>query len=114
MDGFRSEVGSICTGVPQGSVLGPLHLYVIWCDLKFTFLFRVLQAVHAVYAIPEIVKTKVSKPKRYYFLNVKTWPSPPKTANLNTPPCLRHGVGRFSKHCPNVYAKMKVKLLFLL
>ncbi len=41
--------------------------------------------------IPEVAKTKVSKPKT----------------------CLRHGVGRFAKHCPNVYAKKEGRSFIL-
>ncbi len=44
-----------------------------------------------------------------FFIKVKTRLRPPKTAHLNTPPttttCLRHYVGIFAKHRPNVYAK---------
>ncbi len=29
---------------------------------------------------------KVSNPKRYFFIKVKTHPCPPKTPHLNTPP----------------------------
>ncbi len=54
--------------------------------------------------IPEVAKTKVSKPKTLVFIKVKTLPSPPKTAHLNTPPRLRHDVGIFAKHRSNVYA----------
>ncbi len=50
--------------------------------------------------IPEVAKTKVSKPK-------------PKTAHLNTPPRLRHCVGRFAKHHPNVYAKKEGETIVL-
>ncbi len=46
--------------------------------------------------IPEVAKTKVSNPKRYSFIKVKTLPCPPKTAHSNTPLRLRYGVGRFA------------------
>ncbi len=45
---------------------------------------------------------------------VKTRPRTPKTAHLNMPPRLRHGVGRFAKHRPNVYAMKEGVILFSL
>ncbi len=42
-----------------------------------------------------------------------TRPRPPKTAHSNTPPRLRHGVGRFAKHRPNVYAKKEGRTIIL-
>ncbi len=38
--------------------------------------------------IPKVAKTKVSNPKRYFFIKVKTRPCPPKTPHLNMPPCV--------------------------
>ncbi len=38
-----------------------------------------------IYKIPEVAKTKVSKPEIFY-IKVKTLPRPPKTAHLNMPP----------------------------
>ncbi len=51
--------------------------------------------------IPEVAKTKVSKPKRYSVL--KLWLG--HASFTHVPTCLRHCVGRFAKHSLNVYAK---------
>ncbi len=50
-------------------------------------------------------KCKCLKTKEIFFIKVKTLPRPPKMAHSNSPPRLRHGVGRFAKYHPNVYAK---------
>ncbi len=48
------------------------------------FLWRVTSC-SCIDKIPEVAKTKVSKPEIFY-IKVKTLPCPPKTAHLNTPP----------------------------
>ncbi len=63
--------------------------------------------------IPEVAKTKVSKPKRYSLLNLRLDHAPLKRLIQTRPTCLRHDVGRFAKHCPNVYAK-KGGVIFIL
>ncbi len=57
--------------------------------------------------IPEAAKTKVSKAKEIFFIKEYTPPPPPPKKNgsfKHAPTCLRHCVGRFAKHHPNVYA----------
>ncbi len=70
---------------------------VIRCDFEFSFLKSVISRL-CIDNIPDVTKTKVSKPKRYSLSKQRL----PKTAHSNTPPRLRHCVGRFSKHHPNV------------
>ncbi len=54
--------------------------------------------------IPEVAKTKVSKLKRYSLSKLKLCHAPLKRLIQTRPTCLRHNVGRFAKHRPNVYA----------
>ncbi len=55
--------------------------------------------------IPEVAKTKVSKPKINSYIKVKTLPRPPKTANLNTPPHVYIMVWEDLQFHQNVHAK---------
>ncbi len=55
--------------------------------------------------IPEVAKTKVSKPKRYSWQKLRLDHAHLKRLIQTRPTCLRHGVGWFTKHRPNVYAK---------
>ncbi len=64
--------------------------------------------------IPEVAKTKVSKPKRYSLFKVKTLPSPLKWLIQTHPHMSTSRCGRFSKHRPNVLRKKEAWLLFLL
>ncbi len=63
--------------------------------------------------IPEVAKTKVSKPKRYSLSKLILDHAPLKQLIQTRPTCLRHCVGRFAKHRPNVYAK-KEGVIFIL
>ncbi len=56
---------------------------VLWCDFKFSFLFGVIQAVHALIRSIKLQRLKI---KAIFFIKVKTRPRPPKTAHLNTHP----------------------------
>ncbi len=57
-----------------------LHSFkgVIWCDFKFSFLFGVLLSWLCIDKIPEVAKTKVSKPKRYSFSKLRLCHAPLK------------------------------------
>ncbi len=57
--------------------------WVIWRDFMFSFVFGVLQAVHA-HKILKVAKIKVSNPKLYPLTNL-THPHHPKMPHSNSP-----------------------------
>ncbi len=73
---------------------------VIWCDFKCSFSLECYKL--CIDKIPEVAKTKVSNPKRYSLSKLRLVLL--KRLIQTRPTCLHHGVGRFAKHRPNVYA----------
>ncbi len=55
--------------------------------------------------IPEVAKTKTSKPKRYSLSKLRLGHAPLKRLIQTRSACLHHDVGRFAKHHPNIHAK---------
>ncbi len=55
--------------------------------------------------IPEVAKTKVLKRKKYSLSKLRLCHALLNGSFKHTPTCLHHNVGRFAKHCSNVYAK---------
>ncbi len=55
--------------------------------------------------IPEVAKTKASKPKRYSLSKLRLGHAPLKRLIQTRSACLHHDVGRFAKHHPNIHAK---------
>ncbi len=59
-------------------------------------------------------KTWSLKTNEIFFIKVKTWPRPPKTAHSNMPPNVYITLcGKIAKHHPKVYAK-KEGVIFIL
>ncbi len=81
---------------------------IIWCDFNFYFLWSVTSWL-CIDTIPEVAKTKVSKPKRYSLSKLRFCHAP-KVAQSNTPPHVYVTMWKYLHNAAQMFTQRKVKI----